>query len=311
MTLASSVRVAMLFAALALGACATPPAAQAWHTVQVAPGVHVYTGPHEDLLRSNLGAISNLSFIVGERCVAVIDTGGSRVAGERLREAVRKVTDLKVCYVINTHAHPDHSMGNAAFLDDKPEFVGHAKAPAAFATRGPHYRAAVLRELAPESAGTELVPPTLTVTDKRTLDLGSRSIDITAWPTSHTDHDVTVFDGKTQTLFTGDLLFIGHVPAVDGSLRGWLTTLRTLKTINAKHVVPGHGAVQSGWNETWAAHVRYLEVLLNETRAAIKRQDSIQKAVSTVGQSERVHWKLFDLFHRRNVTAAYAELEWE
>jgi hypothetical protein len=60
-----------------------------------------------------------------------------------------------------------------------------------------------------------------------------------------------------------------------------------------------------------AAERRYLESLLSDVRAAIAAHRTLAEAVQSVGQQERKDWALFDDFHRRNVTAAYAELEWE
>ena len=82
---------------------------------EIAEGIFVFQGAYEIFNPDNEGLISNMGFIVGEAAVAVIDTGGSRRAGERLKATIRKHTQLPIIYVINTHMHPDHVFGNAAF----------------------------------------------------------------------------------------------------------------------------------------------------------------------------------------------------
>jgi quinoprotein relay system zinc metallohydrolase 2 len=270
----------------------------------------VHIGAQAEASPSNHGAIANIGFIVGSRCVAVIDTGGSPEVGRSLRAAVRKVTPLPVCYVVNTHVHPDHILGNGAFVADRPEFVGHAKLAAAMAARGRVYLAAAKRTLGLDAADAEIIRRRA-VTGSATLDLGDRALELRAWPTAHTDNDLTVFDERTGTLWLSDLLFIERIPVVDGSLRGWLQVLADLKSFTARRVVPGHGNVTSDWPGASAAQESYLHALLSETRAALRARKTLQEAVETSGGSGRDQWLLFDAFHRRNVTAAFAELEWE
>jgi quinoprotein relay system zinc metallohydrolase 2 len=304
-------RVALAALAIAVGA-AFPWAAdaQALSVREIAPGLYVHSGRPEETSPDNLGDIANIGFIVGERCVAVIDTGGSILIGKRLREAVRAATPKPICYVINTHVHPDHVFGNAAFEAEGPIFVGHAHLAAAMAARGRTYRNALIRELGEGAAGSEMVPPTLEVDDTRQIDLGGRILTLKAWPTAHTDNDLTVFDEASGTLWLADLLFVGHIPVVDGSLKGWLAAMAEIARLDPKRVIAGHGDA-ADWRGALADQERYLRTLLADTRAAIRKRQTLAQAVASAGLSERDKWLLFEGFHRRNVTAAYTELEWE
>jgi glyoxylase-like metal-dependent hydrolase (beta-lactamase superfamily II) len=155
-----------------------------------------------------------------------------------------------------------------------------------------------------------IVPPTLLVDGTLKLDIGSRSLVLRAWPTAHSDNDLSVFDEKTSTLFAGDLVFLTHIPVVDGSIRGFLNVIGELATLPAQRVVPGHGAV-SDWPAALADERRYLEKLTSDVRALVGSGKRITVAAETAGVSERSRWELFDDYNARNATAAFSEIEWE
>jgi len=280
---------------------------------EVAPGVYVHFGAQEEFGPVNGGDIANIGFIVGERCVAVVDTGGSLDVGRRLRAAIERATRVPVCYVIDTHMHQDHVLGNAAFAGGAkpPQFVAHVKFAAALAARERFYLQALQRDFGTPMSHEQIVYPTQTVATTLELDLGARSITLRAWPTSHTDNDLTVYDATTKSLFLSDLLFVGRLPVLDGSLRGWLRSMAALRSVAVAVAIPGHGPSSRDWPAALDAQQAYLQALLDGTRRAIKSKMTIQQAVSTVATGAAEGWLLADQAHRRNVTAAYAELEWE
>jgi quinoprotein relay system zinc metallohydrolase 2 len=278
---------------------------------QVGSGIYVHSGEIALMSGANDGAIANVGFVVGAKGVAVIDTGGSVREGRRLLSAIRQITDEPVLYVINTHAHPDHLFGNAPFIEDGTRFVGHKNLPTALAARGQFYLDAFRRIMGDELIGdVRLLPPTLLVDGTLTLDLGHRNLFLQAWPTAHSDSDLTVLDEQTGTLFAGDLVFIDHVPVVDGSIRGWLRAIDDLSAISARRVVPGHGSLRN-WPDALVDERRYLEKLAADVRAMVAAGKPITTAVETAGASERSRWKLFDDYNARNATAAFSEIEWE
>lgn len=278
---------------------------------EIAAGVFVHEGRIALASSDNDGAIANIGFIIGTQAVAVIDTGGSVREGRRLLAAIRARTGAPIRYVINTHGHPDHMFGNAAFVADGVQFVGHHRLPQAMATRGPFYLDSFRRIMGDALLNeVRIVPPTLLVKGSLALDLGERTVIIQAWPVAHSDNDVTVFDQDSKTLFAGDLVFIRHIPVLDGSIKNWLGILDDLAALPARRVVPGHGPVND-WPGALADERRYLGTLATDIRRDVVGGRPIRQAAEQAAASERQRWQLFEDYNIRNATAAYSQFEWE
>ena len=288
------------------------PEGPALEVSEVGEGVFWHRGLIEEPDRVNRGDVTNLGFVIGEDWVAVIDTGTARWMGEALLRAIRQRTDLPIGFVILTHMHPDHVLGANVLAEAGGEVVGHAKLPRALADRRDNYLES-LSGLLGDTAfiGSDIIAPSVVVEDEMVLALGGRHLTLRSWPAAHTGTDLTVQDDLTGLLFTGDLVFHEHTPALDGSLRGWQKVLAEFADLNPTGILPGHGGPLLDWPGGTADMERYLEVLAHDTRQAIDDGMHMGEAVTQIAESERDHWTLFDAYNPRNATVAFTELEWE
>ncbi|MEI7917592.1 MAG: MBL fold metallo-hydrolase, partial [Methylophilaceae bacterium] len=190
---------------------------------------------------------------------------------------------------------------------------GHAKLPDAMERRRDGYMRLNKQWQGDDFKESEIVKPSLLVKDKLTLDLGDRALLLTAYPTAHTNTDLTVYDKKSSTLWTGDLLFVERTPSIDGDIKGWLAVINELKTNEAEYAIPGHSSSlkDANWKAQLNNEERYLWTLLNDIRNSIKKGEVMEKAMGTAAASERTYWQLFDIVNRRNVNNIYPLLEWE
>ncbi|MEP6883355.1 MAG: quinoprotein relay system zinc metallohydrolase 2 [Gammaproteobacteria bacterium] len=286
-------------------------AAYGFNLSEPSPGIFVHVGRQLALDVPGHDDIANIGFIVGKNCVAVIDTGGSVRIGRELRAAIALRTALPVCFVINTHVHVDHVLGNTAFKSDRPSFVGHAALSQAMARSREFFLAQYGGDLDSPPSADQIVAPDRAVDHELSLDLGGRQLTLRAWPTAHTDCDLTIFDVQTGTLWTGDLLFRERLPALDGSLKGWLKVLDELGSMKVVLVVPGHGPVTHDLAAALVPERSYLQALAAGIRDELARGKSPQDAIEHVAAAEKPNWLLWDSVHPRNVMRAIQELEWE
>lgn len=278
---------------------------------EIAPGVLVHLGDPQPVSPANGGDIANLGVVIGDS-VAVIDPGGSRAIGEGLYAAIRRITDKPIRQVILTHMHPDHIYGAEVFAEAGAEIIAHHNLPSGVERRQEVWGESIPRQAgALAMLGTQAVLPNRTISAPEDVALGGATLRLQPVATAHTDNDLTVFHPESGTLFAGDLVFAGLTPSLDGSLTGWLDWLGHPPDPPPQRIVPGHGPVAAGWDESTGPVRAYLAALADQTRAAIRAGEAMSEAATHVGTNQRGDWQGFDGINARNAIAAFKELEWE
>ena len=183
--------------------------------------------------------------VVGRDRVLVIDTRSTLVQARELLQDLRHVSRLPHV-VLNTHAHFDHVLGNAAF---RPcEIWGEDGCARFMRDLGLARRArgaAEMPEIADDLLASPVDPPDRTFAGRSTLDLGDRRVDLEFFGRGHTDHDVVALVPDAGVAFAGDLVEQGAPPSFgDAFPLDWPATLgHLLDAAGDSQVVPGHGEI--------------------------------------------------------------------
>lgn len=271
----------------------------------------VHLGKHVSIDDEQHDDIANIGFIVGDKCIAVIDTGGSIFIGTQLLNKIRSISDKPICYVINTHVHYDHVLGNKAFTNENAIFLGHQNLAEAIEQNRQFFLTHFKDDLGEHADEFSIIGPNELIESSKKIDLGNRVLTLISLPTSHSHTDLIVIDDETKTLWSGDLIFRERIPSLTGSLRGWIEVMDTLHTLEIKAVVPGHGKIASSLNAALKQQHAYLKHLLDETRKAVASGKFINDAVETIDPDNHWNWLLHEYQHPTNVSRAFTELEWE
>ena len=218
-------------------ACDAADAAVTWR--QVAPGVWVWSPPQmADVGAANAGFVMPVSALVDGPRAWVIDPGPSYLHGRRVRSSLRCQTGAEVVGVVNTHAHSENVLGNAAFADGTAIYALKATAEA-MAVRCPQCLESLTGRVGADAmTGTRIVLPTHILTPGVDLVWGRYRLQVLPVEQGHTDGDLLLWWPEQAWLWAGGLVYEGRVPELaQGSLAGWLAALDRLTALQPRGVV--------------------------------------------------------------------------
>lgn len=246
-----------------------------WDTemVRLAPGTYAYVQATGGFCIANAGLITGRSGSVAVDALFV-----PRMTRAFLDEAAR-VAAGAIDTLIDTHHHVDHTLGNHAFAGHT--IIGHALTRTEMQRVGdPRDRlAAMAPHFAPDLAQPiPIVPPNMTYSERMTLHVDEREVQLIHVPTAHTIDDTLVYLPAERLLFAGDIAFFYVTPlAFEGSVLGWLDAIATIEAMDVERIVPGHGPV--GSRAELALLRGYFELLRDQARRHYDAGDPAEQAV--------------------------------
>lgn len=234
--------------------------------------------------------ISNAGLLAGRSGSIAIDAlFVPRMTRAFLDEAARVIA-APVDTLIDTHHHVDHTLGNHAFAGKT--IIGHTL------TRTEMQRTGNLAErivaMAPQFAADRIetiaiVPPNVTYSERLTLYLDDRELQLIHVPTAHTIDDTLVYLPAEKLLYAGDIAFFYVTPlAFEGSLLGWLEAIATVEAMDVERIIPGHGPV--GGKAELALQRGYFELLRDQSRRHYDAGTPPEQAVMAIDLGPYAAW---------------------
>jgi len=229
------------------------------------------------------GAGGNIGASVGEDGIVIVDDQYAPLA-DKIRAALKGITDKPVRFVINTHYHGDHTGGNALFQKDAPILAQDN-------VRKRMELAGMAGNLGKISRQTQPQPkealPIITFEHDVTVHLNGEDIRALHFPSGHTDGDSVIFFPKSNVVHMGDDFVTYGFPFVDlgagGSVEGMISAVEQVmaQLPSDVKVIPGHGPVSN------LDDMKRFVTMLKETLAAVDKEVKQGKSLEQL-QKENV-----------------------
>jgi cyclase len=237
---------------------------------------------------------SNAVFMVTDDGVLLIDTRTHPREGRDLLERIRKVTDKPVKWVINSHFHGDHHMGNAVFKELGATFVAQEETARIMQHVQPKEMARRIdgfRKSGFDPAEVKLVLPDATFDSRMTIVLGGREVRLFYLGPGQQAGDTFVAFPHARLLFTPGAFAKHSMPnmAFTPSVEGWLKLLDQVAAMDFDAILPAHGDVAT------RADVKELASMLADEYATVKgaaaRGVALEEAVRTLTFPQYRDWR--------------------
>jgi cyclase len=211
---------------------------------KVTGSIYAYADVKAATPQNSFGA--NAGIIIGQDFLVAVDSLISSREAKRFIKDINKISKKPIKFLINTHYHLDHSLGNSEFAKLGAIIISHENDQKNMQKAGEG-----MLQYAKQSGlsdqdmqGTKLAYPTLTFSDRVTLNVGNNQVELLFIGPSHTTGSVLVFIPQEKVLFTGDILFTDCHPFLgEANIEGWIKVLDYIMTMDVDKIVPGHGPV--------------------------------------------------------------------
>ena len=273
--------------------------------IKLSENSYYFYGKEEYFSKENGGDIANASFIITANSVILIDTGSSKSYGEQVKKQIEKITSKPIKYILNTHHHPDHFLGNSAFSSSDIYAAEFTKNE--IEQNGDLYIVNLVNLVGEAMNNTKIKAPNQVLTAK-TLDLDGYKLDILHLD-GHTQSDIAIYDENTKILYASDLVFNKRtLTTPHANMQNWIKSLEELEKIDYSILVPGHG-LASKTKEPIKENIAYLNYLDNTLKNSVKEGLDVFEILEKPIPKEFESFTMFKEEFERSVINLYPSYE--
>ena len=231
-------------------------------------------------------------FLVTPEGILVTDPINADAAKWLKAELANRFPGVPIRYLVYSHSHADHISGGEVFADTAT-VVSHERAK---------------QHIVAEQVPTAI--PQVTFSDRKTLELGGRQVELIYLGPSHSDNLIAMRFPAERTVFAVDIVAAKRLPYQDfpdADLNGLIAGLKTIEALDFDILAPGHGVL--GGKADVADHRRYLETLRDRVKAGMADGKSVDELKQTVTMSEYASWGMYKEWREPNVAGMYRLLQ--
>jgi cyclase len=288
---------------------------------QLADGIFVA------IIKDGQGAWGNAGIIdLGDE-VLIVDTFLTPNAAMELRRVAEEITGKNIKYVVNTHAHLDHTLGNQVFADTKiiatdqtlqqlqtgmnftavevasTSIIRHIEILAnnIKAERNPIAARSRLWEVREFQKLLEAIPeinltlPNVTYETDYVIKGTKRKVEIYTYGGGHSKSDAFLYLPEEKIIFAGDLVFVQNHPSIHTQTPDqWISILNKMKQFEVKQIVVGHGPV--GNQESIDTMISYLNHLKTLVEDGIQQGKTVDELLANPMPEEYQSWGMLQVY---------------
>ena len=278
---------------------------------EVVPNVWSAIGATAPGTYANSGHNNNLSFVVTDNGVLVVNAGDNYQLAKALHEEIKKITDQPVRYVVLENGQGHAMLGSNYWKEQGAVVIAHEDAKHEIEEQSFELLRVMKERALEKAAGTEVVLPDETFTDKRVIEMGNETIELLYLGPAHSPGDIIVWLPCRKVVISGDMAFHQRMlPLFEHTdTAAWIETWDAFEALGAQFVIPGHGEPTD--MTTVRTYTRdYLVYLREKIAAVIEGGGTLQDAYE-IDQSPYMHLPTAEFLAKRNAGQVFRSMEFE